>query len=124
MLVYKSRSHSKTIELIHDVVNNAKRLKSDNQKGMEHLNIPKTPMSEYHLGYILEKLESEGFDVEFTQGVNQFHFRISWDNVKNQNKILLKTLKEIESLTRNPREYEPSYYTINHIARDAINRVG
>jgi hypothetical protein len=29
-------------------------------------------------------------------------------------------LKEIESLTLNPREYEPSYYTINHIARNAL----
>jgi hypothetical protein len=33
---------------------------------------------------------------------------------------LENALKEIESLTRNPREYEPSYYTINHIARSAI----
>lgn len=41
-------------------------------------------------------------------------------NKDNDNKVLLVALKEIESLTRNPREYEPSLYTINHIARTAI----
>ncbi|MEM5592795.1 hypothetical protein AAHH67_15500 [Niallia circulans] len=123
MLVYKSRSHSKTIELIHDVLDDAKRLKGDNQKGMEQLSITKTPMSEYHLGYIIEKLESEGFRVEFTQGINQFHFHISWDNELTQKEILINALKEIEALTRNPREYEPSYYSINHIAREAIEGV-
>lgn len=29
-------------------------------------------------------------------------------------------LKEIESLTRNPREYGPSIYTLNHIARKGL----
>jgi ribosomal protein S9 len=42
-------------------------------------------------------------------------------NKDNNNKALITALKEIESLTRNPREYEPSYYTINHIARTALN---
>jgi hypothetical protein len=31
-----------------------------------------------------------------------------------------KIFKEIKSLTNNPREYEPSYYTLNHIARNAL----
>lgn len=35
-------------------------------------------------------------------------------------KQLEQSLKEIESITRNPREYEPSYYSINHIARKVL----
>lgn len=30
-------------------------------------------------------------------------------------------LEEIASLTQNPREYEPSLYTLNHIARKALS---
>jgi len=112
------------MELIQEVINEANRLRVNEKSGLGHISITKTPMSEHHLGYIIEKLESEGFKVEFTQGINQFHFHVSWDNVNDQKEVLLKALKEIESLTRNPREYEPSYYTINHIAKEAINRVG
>ena len=44
------------------------------------------------------------------------------NNLKKRNgNKLLSALKEIESLTRNPKEYEPSTYSINHIAREAIN---
>ena len=37
---------------------------------------------------------------------------------------LTNALREIEALTRNPKEYEPSYYTINHIARTVLNKKG
>lgn len=30
-------------------------------------------------------------------------------------------LEEIASLTQNPKEYEPSLYTLNHIARNALS---
>lgn len=90
MLVYKSRSHSKTIELVQDVINEANRLRVNNKSGLEHISITKTPMSEYHLGYIIEKLESEEFKVEFSQGINQFHLHISWDNVSGEEKIINK----------------------------------
>lgn len=42
----------------------------------------------------------------------------------DQKTKLENVLQEIESLTRNPREYEPSYYTINHITRKALDNKG
>lgn len=49
-----------------------------------------------------------------------FNLLMECIEAKEQNDKLTNTLKEIESLTRNPKEYEPSYYTINHIARTAL----
>ncbi|MDM5298137.1 hypothetical protein QUF51_08190 [Bacillus pumilus] len=42
------------------------------------------------------------------------------DNLEKANVKLKDALIEIDSLTRNPREYEPSLYTINHIVREAL----
>lgn len=41
-----------------------------------------------------------------------------------ENKVMRDTLKQIESWTRNPREYEHSLYSINHICREALNLIG
>lgn len=121
MLVYKSRSHSKTVELVGEVVKDALKARNNNPDGIEHLTVPRNPMSEYHIGYIIEKLEEQDFNVEFTHGINMFHLHITWDD-KPKYETIATALKEIESLTRNPREYEPSYYTINHIARVALGK--
>lgn len=39
---------------------------------------------------------------------------------RHNNKRLREALKEIKSMTINPREYQPSYYTLNHTARQAL----
>jgi len=121
MLVYKSRSHSKTVELVREIVNVAMKKRLSKLIGVDHLTIPKNGMTEYHLGYIIEKLEENDFKVELSQGINTFYLTIEWNDETVKYDALFNALKEIESLTRNPKEYEPSIYTINHIARTALN---
>ena len=80
-MAYKNKSHEKTMDIINEMINYANNLKKDNPNvmgGIEHLTIDKYPMTEYHLGYIIEQLQENGFDVEFTNGINFFHFHISW----------------------------------------------
>lgn len=122
MLVYKSRSHSKTVELVREVVSAATKKRLSKITGIDYLTIPKNGMTEYHLGYIIEKLEENDFKVELSQGMNTFNLIIEWNDESVQYETLFNALKEIESLTRNPKEYEPSYYSINHIARTALNK--
>ncbi|WP_107842024.1 hypothetical protein [Metasolibacillus meyeri] len=38
----------------------------------------------------------------------------------HENMLLRETLKQIELWTRNPKEYEPSLYSINHIVLKAL----
>ncbi|GEO26205.1 hypothetical protein AAC03nite_19900 [Alicyclobacillus acidoterrestris] len=44
-------------------------------------------------------------------------------NLERKYDIMLQTLKQIESWTRNPRAYEPSTYTIHHLVSDALEKV-
>lgn len=147
-LFYTSRSHSKTVELIQKILNEANRKRNGTRKGTEFLTIVKNAMTEYHMGYIIEKLEENGFEVTLSQGNSAFNLTIKWDEISttpketlqeiyeglskgdlfnllteavSQKEKAINALKEIETLTRNPREYEPSIYTINHIARIVLN---
>ena len=40
-----------------------------------------------------------------------------------ENKKLREALSQIESWTRNPREYEPSLYTLHHICKNALEEL-
>ncbi|WP_137743301.1 hypothetical protein [Robertmurraya siralis] len=150
-LFYTSKSHSKTVELIQKILNEANRKRNGTRKGTDFLTIEKNAMTEYHMGYIIEKLEENGFEVRLSQGNSAFNLTIKWDNnlitsketlqeiyeelskgdlfnllteAISQKEKAINALKEIESLTMNPREYEPSIYSINHIARVALNKKG
>ncbi len=104
MLVYKSRSHSKTVELVREIINAAMKKRLSKLIGVDHLTIPKNGMTEYHLGYIIEKLEENDFKVELSQGINTFYLTIEWNDEIVKYDVLFNALKEIESLTRNPKE--------------------
>lgn len=93
MLVYQSRTHAKTIQLINEIVNHVNDLKGSKKAGIEYLTIPKNGMTEYHLGYIIEKLEQNGNKIEMSQGMNTFNLCISWNNDRLQE---IKFLWELE----------------------------
>jgi hypothetical protein len=80
MLVYKNRSHYKTVELVGEIVSVAMKNRNNQTVGRDQLTIPKNGMTEYHLGYIIEKLEEIDFAVELTQGINTFNLHIEWDD--------------------------------------------
>lgn len=74
-LIYKSRSHSKTIELVNEIISKAQFNKREGFKD-NMIVINKSPMTNYHINYIIESLENEGFTVIVGEGRHIYHLFI------------------------------------------------
>ncbi len=97
------------------------KARRDGATEMEIVDYVKNYMiSEFHEApeYITDYVKSH-YKV-FNNTYNRNHSK----TLELENKVMRDTLKQIESWTRNPREYEPSLYTINHVCREALNLIG
>ncbi|WP_017797595.1 hypothetical protein [Oceanobacillus kimchii] len=50
-------------------------------------------------------------------------YYVTNQELREKNKRYKQALEEVKSLTINPREYQPSTYTIHHIVSDALKGV-
>lgn len=79
------------------------------------------------IGALLKEVERLQKDVEYWRNLSisqreDADAEVDYLELKIQR--LREALETIETWTRNPREYEPSYSSINHTARQALEGVG
>lgn len=96
-LLYKDRNHPKTIELIKQVIHQAE-FNSREGKG-NHIGLNKDAMINYHLSYIIESLESNGYDVVVGEGKLVYNLYLN-----KKIELLEMTLdKRLEDIREYPR---------------------
>jgi hypothetical protein len=75
-LIYKSRSHSKTIKLVNELLRQVDFYKREGLKEV-HIVINKGTSGEYHLNFIIDTLERSGYKVEVSEGKLIYNLYVS-----------------------------------------------
>ncbi|MCT1575674.1 hypothetical protein M3E13_15520 [Oceanobacillus kimchii] len=106
------------LKLIVSAARNGSKL--NHEKADEYVN---------HLVYKAQKSEELQAKVDGLEERKNFLERAHKTNIKiaeyakEENQHYKQALEEVKSLTINPREYQPSTYTIHHIVSDALKGV-
>lgn len=79
---------------------------------------------EDRLNYLIEKIyydeNSLSIIVEMLELIADSNYRLGAERQKETVIRYEQVLKQIESWTKNPREYEPSLYSINNMCKDVL----
>lgn len=75
-LIYTNRNYGQVQLMISQILQYAKNQKELNQPAT--ILVTKNTTESYHIDYLIEKLEQNGFIVELSEGRNHINVHISW----------------------------------------------